>query len=1066
MRSTENKLIHVALNVGMDQAPSEFLAPTGTLSSVLNCRVSGNGILEKRAGSTALSGTTAKSPTHSLTGNGTSTNIESPSFACQVQSAMFVGNTYGDAFSYSTIWQFQGRFSTCLPVRKRYGLAVDDVVVSGNGFGPFPPDIIVTSLGGYICVAAITRAGNLHFYIEDQNGVRIYYLEAVGPYDRARLVAQLDSSVVLLLQVGTALTATEIDIVNGVASAVAPVSVGTLSNSSASWDVSNYVVGSNVWMLVYQSGAALASVASFQANVVVQTATFAVTGLPPFSIWADPITNQAWIGFFDSPGVANNVNFTVYNIVGSGLSAFTLAKAITTLKTAAFLGPPMFGRYRGVVPNTTKKAFYCFQDWSSFGAGNNVVATWVGAAFGSATAPTTPVACWQIVPISKPDNYNRVWCMTQSRGSNQLLSRVMLLRFPDETLSAPPTIELSGPNFPAFQSSSFNPFTINPMWFSGTGLNATRSYAVLPNVLQQFYGAQAIFKFDVYEYTTAEQEPHRQSVSFGATTVIAGQPVEFWGQSVAQINNATTFGADAGALAAGASEIGFPHAPILFSVTPSNAGIGFGANGTRSWRVTFEWVDLYGRRHQSAPSVPVSSTSDAAHVSADLLISTTDITQRQAANIGLRVFLRIYRTVAGGTEYHECATTAVAFDQTDGLIAFNDSESDANIAQTGFLYTDGGVLDDTLAPSCRFMCKSEDRIWFGGLWDANIILCSKVIVPGEPIQCTDDFSHQVQLPAANTGLAYMDGNVVAFTVDAIYLVGGDGPNDQGAGSFPPPRCLTRSVGCCDYRSIVETNVGIMFQSNLGLYLLPRGFGPAQYIGAAIRSDMDALGDSTQDLGPVVLGAISHITRSNHIARFLVAAGSATPPTSATDIFTFDIDSSQWFHDTLVVGVGAIGAYDSSAVSGKKGALYAHSNLSSLVNTSPVAIESESEPADESGTLVITQFVETAWIHPFGLGGWGKVNCVLFIVESLGASQQLDVTVTTDENTDETASWVITGAQRNYRSLAINVRGCTSVQIQMRCATPAGAIGGFRFISCTLEVEPTDGIRLLSDAEKS
>jgi hypothetical protein len=1050
MRSTEDKLIHIPLNTGMNQAVDARLAPTGTLTSVKNCRIPANGLPEKRPGSIALTGTTANSPTHSLQGDGITTNIESPSFACQVQSALMVGNTYGDAFAFSTVWQFQGRFSTCLPVRKRYGLAVDDTLVSGDGFGQTAPDIVVTS-SGYVGVVAITTQGHLHFYIEDQNGVRIYYFtDASVTYIRARLTVQVDS-INLTTQVGVNISNTVLTIASGVVSSSALAPIVPLFAVGSSWDVSSY--SQTAWFLAYQNAAAQVGLVKLNGNTNVTSAFFAVVALPEVTLWSDPITQQLWFGLYDN---AIDVRFSVWDVS----SAIVNVKALTTLKSAALLGPPMFGRYRGVVPNTTKKAFYCFFQCAI--GGPFTAATWVGAAFGSATAPTTPVACWHVTPISKPDNFNRVWCLVNSFVSNQLLTRTLLLRFSDESLTAPPTIELSGPNMPVI-AKSFSPFAVWSGWFSTIAIGSTRNYIALPNVIQQFYSAQAIVRIEVYEYTTADQEAHRHANRFGITTTIAGQPVELWGQSVSTVNNALSAG-NRGAFNTGASEIGFPHAPIIFSITPSNSGPGFGAVGTRSWRVTYESVDLYGRRHQSAPSNPVSSTSDASHVSATLVIGTTDITQRQSANTGLRVFLKLYRTVAGGTEYHECATTAIAFAQATGLVTFIDLEADSDIAQSGFLYTDGGVLDDTLAPSCRFTAKSEDRMWFGGLWDPTIIQCSKVIVPGEPIQCTDDFSHQVQLPGDCTGLAYMDGNVIAFTADATYLVSGDGPNDQGAGSFPPPRCLTRSVGCCEYRSIVETNIGVMFQANQGFYLLPCGFGPVQYIGAGVRDDMAALGNSDLDLGPVVLGAISHTTRDDHLARFLVASGES--PTNGTDVFTFDVDSGRWYHDTFGFGLGEIGAYDSLLATGKKGAVFVHADLSSSSSATPVALETPSQPADESGAFVITQSIETAWVHPFGLGGFGKVNCVLFAVESFGATQTLDVTVQTDHNTAETSSYVITGAQLNYRELVVNVRACTAVQIQMRCAAPAGATGGFKFISCTLEVEPTAGIRLLSDAEKS
>jgi len=352
-------------------------------------------------------------------------------------------------------------------------------------------------------------------------------------------------------------------------------------------------------------------------------------------------------------------------------------------------------------------------------------------------------------------------------------------------------------------------------------------------------------------------------------------------------------------------------------------------------------------------------------------------------------------------------------------------------------------------------------MWFGGLWDANIIQCSKVIVPGEPIQCTDDFSHQVQLPAPCTGLAYMDGNVVAFTTDGIYLVGGDGPNDQGAGSFPPPRCLTRSVSCVDYRSVVETNLGVMFQANIGLYLLPRGFGPAQYVGVGVQDEMTP---TTADTNATVYGAISHVTRGNHLARFLVTKDSGPP-----FVLTYDLDSSQWFKDTFGgVTIREIGAYDSQDPNtGIKGAVLIRGELTNSIDG--VFVESTAAINDASGTLAITQEARTAWIHPFGLGGFGKVNCILFAVEATDSSQDLQILVQTDANTQQSCGWTITtSGSVSYRMYVIgDSRACSAVQVSIFGVPPAaGTAGGFKFISCTLEVEPTAGIRLLSDAEKN
>lgn len=690
-----------------------------------------------------------------------------------------------------------------------------------------------------------------------------------------------------------------------------------------------------------------------------------------------------------------------------------------------------------------------------------------GTAYGSATANSTPVACWHVLPIGKPDNYHRVWCAVADAVAPgvAVTTRMLLLRFaspiqvPPTPPATPPTIELCSPSM--LLGDLQNQGLLNSTWFSSSCTSSAllRSFGVVPIVFQTLEpgaAAESLIRFDVYEYTCAELDPHRGNSRFGVTTTIAGQPVELWGQSVSVINNSSTSSLDAGAWSSGASEVGFPHAPLLFSITKL-AGTGGLSAGAYNYKVVFEWIDLYGRRHQSPPSAPLSITV-AAGDGARIVIGSLDASQRQAPNIGLRAYLRVYRTVANGVEYHELLNTAQAFSTASGQITFNDtSENDAGVGSNGAIYTDGGVLPHDLAPSCSFTSVSEERMWFGGLWDSTIVQCSKVIVPQEPIQCTDDASHQVQLPAPCTGLAYMDGNVVAFTADAIYLISGDGPNDQGAGSFPPPRALTRSVGCCDYRSIVQTNIGVIFQGNIGFYLLPRGFGPVQYLGVAVQDEMVEAADVSQ----VVLGSVSHMTRDNHVVRYLVASPGAT---ATTRVLTFDIDAGAWFRDSLPFAASEIGAFDSLQSTGYKGAVFIRENLATSVAGSEVLVETPSTKQD--GGVDYQQYVQTSWIHPFGLGGWGKVNCVMIAVEALGASQQLTLQVEVDDQPAESGVWTITAPGAvSYRALYLSNRACTSVRVTVLGDTTADN-SGFKFISCTLEIEPTSGLRLMQDSEKN
>ena len=1070
-RSTENKLMHIPCTVGMNQATSARLSPTGTFDLVQNCRISGNGILESRPGTVGLTGATSTDQNSvigiadalyaTLQGDGVVTNVELPCFACTVPGAqgdaLMVGTSFGDAFAYSGIWQFQGRFSTCAPVRKRYGLAIADIS-TGDGFGALAPDIAVSS-SGYVAVASTTATGAVHCYIEDANGVRLYYaVKTPGgtAYTRARVLCLGPTFFLLIVQAGTSIIAFNYNITNNAAAESGNAVVGTALNANSVWDVCVADTAGG-WFLAYHDLAADIFIQRFAALAVIATLSFAIPAATTVysTLFCNTTSKHIWLGLYDltTPDVA----YAVFDISNPVAITNTIARHVLKAGAGLNLGPPLFGALRDVVPKAGQ-AFYCFKQYNL--TGDLTAGTWRGVCASSVVeASSPPEAYWHYIPISKPDNYNRVWCLHQTRTSNQTTMKVVLLRFADPTFNrAPPAIELSSPNL------LFIPGATNGGYFSSAATDGVSVFFAFNSPLQVFYSTKAIFRVDVYQYSVAENTPHRATHRSGITTTVAGQPVEFFGQS-APIYNTPSIG-ESLSFSAGASEIGFPNSPVIFTTTPSGAGGALEA-GSRSYRAVFEWVDMYGRRHQSAPSPPVTAVAPPGGTSSvAFTISTLGISQRQTANTSIRAYVRVYRTLVGGTEYHETSIAVQAYDAAtnNALVTFTDIESDANISQVGFLYTDGGVLQNDLAPSCQFLASSEDRVWFGGLWDSNVIQCSKVIVPGEPIQCTDDASHQVVLPAPCTGLAYMDGNIVAFSDSSIFLVQStNGPNDQGAGAFPPPTTLTLSIGCVDYRSIVETNIGVFFQSHLGIYLVPRGFGPVQYIGVGVQEVMAQV----NDVGPIVLGAVSQVSRGNHLAQFLVAtAGQAE--TAAQTLLSYDIDGGQWFVDTLPNPVREIAS--ANRARNARGLVYVLADLNSSHFSTPVLYESAATNVDadgNAGTTSYSQVARTAWIHPFGPGGWGKLKRVLVAIECLSTTQNLTIGVETDGQpavTSQSATFALTPGVNNvvqYRELIPTVQACTAFRVTLTGSQTVG----MRFISITAELEDSDGARLLVSTEK-
>lgn len=1070
-RSTENKLLHIPCTTGVNQSASPRLSPTGTFDTVTNCRISGNGILEARPGIIGLPGATSTDLSsqaapqgvfHMIQGNGSTYPSPLPCYACTVGDALMVGQSYGDAFCYSpstSLWQFQGRFSTALPVRKRYGLAIDDTS-SGNGFGTSPPDIAANSLG-QIAVCCLTTAGDLHFYIEDKAGVRLYYRQESQSYTRARVLAFADNFL-LVVQSGTSLLFQVFSIIGGQPSLNFSGILGiALANTSTSWDI--YAVGMTTadWILAAHSAATTISLGRFAnsgTQLVGVSFTVPSATTEAISLYVDTVNAKLWLGMYDSN---NDVSYAVFDVsAGSINSTPVVTRKVLKTGVNTNLGPPLFGRYVTVnnsIPSG-QNVFYVFKQFSTSGLSDHTAAAWVGIASGNSVSRSVPQAIWHYLPVSKPDDYNRFWCLHQTNVANQTTTKLLLLRVP--AFNTSPTIELSSPN--QLYLSGYSDATFFSSWVFAN----SRGYFAALSVLQTFAGPKATFRVDVYEHTLAESEPHRASKVTEITTTIAGQPVEFYGQSVPIIQNTITLAKDTGAFDVGASEIGFPNSPVIFAANPSTTG-GALEPGTRQWRVVFEWIDMYGRRHQSAPSPPISATTTGTTSSVQLSISTLNVTQKQSANTNIYVYLKIYRTVAGGIEFHELPDTLTAIDIAGGtgLISPTDRTSDAVISQNGFIYTDGNVLQNDLAPSCRFLAASEDRVWFGGLWDSTIIQASKVIVPGEPIQCTDDPSHQVVLPAPVTGLAYTDGNIVVFCDSSIYLVPSTGgPNDQGAGSFSAPTQLTRSVGCIDYRSILETNIGVFFQSKLGIYLLPRGFGPVQYVGVAVQDLMAQVGD----VSPIVLGAASQISKGNHLAQFLISQANTGGEAFAQTILSYDIDGGTWFTDSLHWFTREICSVGNAFPFG--GLAYVLNDLTSTNFSQPVLYESAtvSTDSDANGSVATnTQTLRSNWIHPFGLGGWGKVKRILVAVECLAPASRttLQVTVETDGQqpavSSETATFSLQPMANNpvqYREVIPTLQACTAFRVTL-------ATTNVKFISATAELEDSQGARLLSSAEK-
>lgn len=1030
--------VQIPLASGCAQQSSEHAAPP-VPRTVTNLRLLQSGALSKRPGARGLAGTTSNAG-HRIKGNGTSTEVAAPCFLSQVGKSPILGLTDGQVFGLDevqgTLFEHAGYCGTAVPVRRH---APFTGALADTGLGSKPGAVAINS-SGYRLTAVVDgglTTGDIHLVIESPDGSMIYRAtKAVGAAQvRAHAVG---TALWLVWQASATITAQSFT--PGAASTTvgSPTNLNTLYDATYNWDTSAY--DGTHWFLIHGTGSDTMRVDKFASTTSVASANFAVGATPtPCSIWGDSTNGNVWVGYYTDPAGTGAVNFRVY-----AAADLAVVKAETTLATAVNVyGPPLFGPLRHPTNKTdaVTGAFYCFRYVLT--TGNATRAIYTGNAWTDGTAASSPVATWHVLPISKPDSRHRVWCTTENGTSNFSTARLVLLRWVYED-GTPPVVDLTLPNMVA-PGTTYGPSN-SSMFFHAVAVGTSNAYACLPLVLATFESIPRI-QPNVAEYSAAEQSPWRCAARGYPSTVIAGSPYEFYargggeGQSVVRVE--------------GASEVGFVHGPtITASDTASGSSI---PAGSYSYRAVYEWSDVYGRRHQSAPSAPFAVTLAAAR-NITLSVTTIDVTERRGQNLSGVPRITLYRTVTGGTTYNRLAANAIAT-SSDGIRTITDTALDATISDEELVYTDGGVLDHDLGPSCRYLARSEDAVWFGGLFDPNIVQRSKLIFPSEPIQCTDHPSHQVVLPGECTGLAYMDGQVVAFTRDSILLINSSsGPNDQGVGEFSPPRLHTTGLGCVDGRSVLETPEGIFFLSQRGIELLPRGNGTVQFIGEAIKdlqqtSLLDQCGFSAYQAD-----------KNGSYARFGLMTGSSEfSVPSVRYVATLDLANGQWFIDDYgSETMGALGAWP-------LGFALIRTDLDSDTSPTPIWYEDGSlvSQPETSGAAYIDSSIVVNRIWPWGHGGWGKIRRVLLTFYSHVANWTLSLTVQTDENTAQTVTWNVTGTGLQWRQLALINDECSSIKVTISDTDLAanGAKQAATYLMCALEAEPHDGLRLLASGDK-
>lgn len=319
-----------------------------------------------------------------------------------------------------------------------------------------------------------------------------------------------------------------------------------------------------------------------------------------------------------------------------------------------------------------------------------------------------------------------------------------------------------------------------------------------------------------------------QWVQYGRNVVIAGAcPNRYDGDSLA--------------------ELGFHTAPDGAIGVVESAGGALSASSTYLYVANYEEIDGAGEVHPGPVSIPITATTGVGEGTVTLTIPTYRLTSKR------RVRICVWRSDANDTSgdpilYKVTATSPTVLtgnnrylvnDTTVDTLTFIDVLSDADLLTKERLYTTGGVLSNDPVSLGSIVAQGKNRIFFNDPGDQNLIRYSQEKRDGIGAEISADLSIRVDdAGGAITGIGVLDDAVVVFKRSAIYFFAGPGPlaNPDAAPnvSFSPPILIASDVGCTHADSIGPTPVGLMFQSDKGIYLLRRD-RQVQYIGSPVEA---------------------------------------------------------------------------------------------------------------------------------------------------------------------------------------------------------------------------------------
>lgn len=274
------------------------------------------------------------------------------------------------------------------------------------------------------------------------------------------------------------------------------------------------------------------------------------------------------------------------------------------------------------------------------------------------------------------------------------------------------------------------------------------------------------------------------------------------------------------------SETGFVWGPSIFVDETGTAG--GPAAGSYNYVCVYSSTDSLGQTHYSRTSAIAGITSTGNRISVQCTFPAVTNHTGYITSGGPaagRVSVDIYRTTDGGTSYRYLGTASTTTSSVF-CATFTDTIGDTLLETRAPLFRQPGIpnsaLDRYPSPGTPHVCRHRDRIF---TCRGSRVFYSSFAVDGEAPWFNPQFSFIVPGGTGHiTALASMDGTLVIYKQDGIWVVDGEGPPENGGTGteFSSPRKIMTEMGCIDPRSVISTPAGILYQSTRGIEMLTRG----------------------------------------------------------------------------------------------------------------------------------------------------------------------------------------------------------------------------------------------------